>query len=344
MTTYNGTNMGLEQDTSGNWVFTNPAQTFVDPDTFTTADPAFQYAPTDTTDTTADETTDPCPAGYIYDDTLKQCVPDPSYQVPSFLGEPEEGDYEKRVREESEEKFIEFDASTPEGREDMWEHAVKNDYIDEKTGKLKGPPEAPKFLGVTGQFGENVQYQRFINELNRENQKRLEQGLPAVFAQAINYAGVSPYTFKKPSLTDQWTGYALSDSRITGFQPITTALAREQELKAIQDSQKTFAEQFKTSAEILDEKIKEEKLKQEEIKTEQRKEEARKGLEERADITGAIGGVQAKDIGGKARTESVTTQKQRQDKDAGQSRQEYRSYRPEPKKETKSAYTPRRHP
>ena len=82
MTTYNGTNMGLEQDASGNWVFTNPTQAFIDTDSFPTADPEFQYAPTDTTTPPEDETTDPCPAGYIYDETLKQCVPDPNYQNP----------------------------------------------------------------------------------------------------------------------------------------------------------------------------------------------------------------------------------------------------------------------
>jgi hypothetical protein len=90
MTTYNGTNMELEQDASGNWVFTNPAQTFIDTNSFPTADPQFQYAPTDTTPP-EDETTDPCPAGYIYDETLKQCVPDPNYQAPGFLGEPQDG-------------------------------------------------------------------------------------------------------------------------------------------------------------------------------------------------------------------------------------------------------------
>ena len=56
MTTYNGTNMGLEQNADGTWVFTNPAQTFIDPATFSTPDPAFQYAPTDDTTTEEDIT------------------------------------------------------------------------------------------------------------------------------------------------------------------------------------------------------------------------------------------------------------------------------------------------
>ena len=74
--------MGLEQDASGNWVFTNPTQEFIDTDSFPTADPEFQYAPTETDDTEDDQEEDfsPCPAGYIYDDALKQCVPDPNAQ------------------------------------------------------------------------------------------------------------------------------------------------------------------------------------------------------------------------------------------------------------------------
>jgi len=84
--------MGLEQDASGNWVFTNPTQAFIDTDSFSTADPAFQYAPTDdATEDDQEEDFSPCPAGYIYDSTLKQCVPDPNYQAPSFLGEPTGG-------------------------------------------------------------------------------------------------------------------------------------------------------------------------------------------------------------------------------------------------------------
>jgi len=98
MTTYNGTNMGLEQNADGTWVFTNPAQTFIDPATFSTPDPAFQYAPTDDT-TTEEDTT--CEEGYVYDHTLKKCVLIPTTyegQVAAYMGGTEqetipEGDY-----------------------------------------------------------------------------------------------------------------------------------------------------------------------------------------------------------------------------------------------------------
>ena len=70
--------MGLEQEPDGTWVFTNPAQTFIDPATFSTPDPDFPTAPVDDDDDEQDTT---CEEGYIYDETLKKCVPEtPTYE------------------------------------------------------------------------------------------------------------------------------------------------------------------------------------------------------------------------------------------------------------------------
>jgi len=80
MTTYyKGNNIGLSFDGTG-WSFNNTPQDFIDPNAFSTPDPKFPTAPT--TPTTPDPTPDPCPAGYVYDEELKQCVPDPNYQNP----------------------------------------------------------------------------------------------------------------------------------------------------------------------------------------------------------------------------------------------------------------------
>ena len=82
MTTYyKGNNIGLNYDAAaGSWSFTNTPKDFIDPNAFSTPDPVFPTAPT--TPTTPDPTPDPCPAGYVYDEALKQCVPDPNYQNP----------------------------------------------------------------------------------------------------------------------------------------------------------------------------------------------------------------------------------------------------------------------
>ena len=76
MSTYKGNNIGLTFDGTG-WSYTNLAQDFIDTSTFSTKEPEF---PTATQPTTPDEEIPDCPAGYVYDETLKQCVPDPSVQ------------------------------------------------------------------------------------------------------------------------------------------------------------------------------------------------------------------------------------------------------------------------
>jgi len=76
MSTYKGNNIGLTFDGTG-WSYTNLAQDFIDTSAFSTEEPEF---PTATQPTTPDEEIPDCPAGYVYDETLKQCVPDPSVQ------------------------------------------------------------------------------------------------------------------------------------------------------------------------------------------------------------------------------------------------------------------------
>ena len=83
MTTYyKGNNIGLSYNAAaGTWSFNNTPKDFIDPNAFSSPDPKFPTAPTTPTDP-SDPTPDPCPPGYVYDETLKQCVPDPNYQNP----------------------------------------------------------------------------------------------------------------------------------------------------------------------------------------------------------------------------------------------------------------------
>lgn len=75
---YKGNNIGLNYDAAtGTWVFNNEPQDFVDTNAFSTPDPEFEMAPVVDDE---EEEDDNCPEGYIYDSTLKQCVPDPSVQ------------------------------------------------------------------------------------------------------------------------------------------------------------------------------------------------------------------------------------------------------------------------
>ena len=75
---YKGTDIGLNYNAQlGEWEFTNQAKNFIDTDTFSSPDPEFPTAPPEDDE---EETTPNCPDGYIYNETLKQCVPDPDYE------------------------------------------------------------------------------------------------------------------------------------------------------------------------------------------------------------------------------------------------------------------------
>jgi len=81
MTTYyKGNNIGLSFDGTG-WSFNNTPQDFIDPNAFSTPDPKFPTAPK-VPDGSIEGPKDPCPAGYVFDKELQQCVPDPNYQNP----------------------------------------------------------------------------------------------------------------------------------------------------------------------------------------------------------------------------------------------------------------------
>ena len=161
---------------------------------FTSPDPDFESIPETPNTSQPDGDDDPCPAGYIYDNVLKQCVPDPNYRAPSYYGEPQGGGGDDNQGAE----FIEFDSSTPEGRKAMFEHGRDKGYFGTDTSKggayeFLGPPKAPNlsFMTPFAQFGENRQYNRYINELNKLNNQRLAEGKPAILAQAVGFFGLS---------------------------------------------------------------------------------------------------------------------------------------------------------
>ena len=95
MTTYPSTNLRLSYDNeTKQWSYTEQAYEYTNPPPptwsgYTSPDPEFVPAPEQDDDQDNDNR-DPCPEGYIYDDVLKQCVPDPNYDT-RFLGNPQGG-------------------------------------------------------------------------------------------------------------------------------------------------------------------------------------------------------------------------------------------------------------
>ena len=88
-----GTNLQLTYDEANDsWSYQNVDYEYPSGSTnswsgFTSPDPEFEYTPPDQDDQEQDNST-VCPPGYIYDETLKQCLPDPNYRAPAYAGEP----------------------------------------------------------------------------------------------------------------------------------------------------------------------------------------------------------------------------------------------------------------
>ena len=93
--TYSSTNLRLTYDTNNNqWSYTEADYEYANPTPptwsgYTSSDPDFEFAP-ETPDTNPPDQ-DPCPEGYIYDNTLKQCVPDPNYAPRQWMSDPTGG-------------------------------------------------------------------------------------------------------------------------------------------------------------------------------------------------------------------------------------------------------------
>jgi hypothetical protein len=87
-----GTNLQLTYDEANDsWSYQNVDYEYPSGSTnswsgFTSPDPEFEYTPP-AQDQEQDNST-VCPPGYIYDETLLQCVPDPNYRAPAYAGEP----------------------------------------------------------------------------------------------------------------------------------------------------------------------------------------------------------------------------------------------------------------
>lgn len=173
MTKYVGSNIGLNYNAEeGTWNFTNLANDFIDTDTFSTADPEFPTAPVESDDDTEEETPN-CPPGYRYDETLKQCVPNPEQSYYNYNQNQTTGGGAPA------ENFILSDAKREsliqEGNaEEYIANLKKRGFVKEVDGKLFlktnsfGQNLASGFLARVGLGGEpKAKMNRIIQDLMR---------------------------------------------------------------------------------------------------------------------------------------------------------------------------------
>ena len=255
MTTYNGTNMGLEQNADGTWVFTNPAQTFIDPATFSTADPAFPYEPPPSDDDDDDQDTT-CQEGYIYDNTLKKCVPIYEQQVQAYTQQDSGKDID-----DPQDNYIDFKEMS---YDEMVQFGKEKGFFNE-AGTFIGAPETGMiFPGLKGlaQFGLDSQANRFAINFAKKGGKVWNPNEPSfignLYIPPLTKSGASVWADSMNKILD------VKESVTT---PVTT-LTSAKDIGAY-----TGGVDYEEQSALLDNQVKEEKVKQEAIETKKKEKE-----------------------------------------------------------------------
>ena len=247
--------MGLEQNADGTWVFTNPAQTFIDPATFSTPDPEFPTAPVDDDDEEVDTT---CEEGYIYDSTLKKCVPEVTGyegQVAAYT------DSERDYAKDAQENYVDFREM---GYDEMVDFGKKAGFFN-AAGTFIGAPDTkvpfPMIKGLA-QFGLDSQANRFAINFAKKGGKVWNPNEPSfignLYIPPLTKSGASVWADSMNKILD------VKESVTT---PVTT-LTSAKDIGAY-----TGGVDYEEQSALLDNQVKEEQLKQEAIETKKKEKE-----------------------------------------------------------------------
>ena len=243
--TYPATNLQLQfDDNTGEWSYTEAAYDYrmSQPPTwsgYTTTDPDFEFAP-DAPDTDPPDQ-DPCPEGYIYDNTLKQCVPDPDYNPRSFQNEPTGGG---GGGEPTTDNYVSFrDMSYP----DMIQYGQEKGYFN-NAGTYIGEQDKG-FLS----FGKHMHADRYAKQLAQKGGKIWNPNETSLVGNL--YIPKNDDLAKFIAGVDTWSNYATNVTSVKDIGQENIATVQGKTLDQIQQE------------------IAEEKLKQEKIKTQQKENE-----------------------------------------------------------------------
>jgi hypothetical protein len=303
MSYYNGTNMSLQYDPSdleNPWKLQNVAQKFIDLNVFKTQDASFPYTPTEE-DTEDTETPTPtCPPGYIYNSTLKQCVPDPNFQT-DFLGEPmqqpggQSGEIGVYIPSNAtKENWIKnADTIIPQGQEGAGKTGFQN-YIEnlQDRGWLKS--EDGKLIFKTQNLGNVIgssMLERFgMGDLPKQKTNKIIQDLQQMgavnaqitmdekgnikFADELELAN-KPYQFATYDLSGKFTTPAASS---VGSQTFNTW---EDYMNALSEVKTSVASPVKSTLIKKEQKEKEQEI-IENLKKEQAQQQAQQQAQEQA--------------------------------------------------------------
>ena len=287
--TYPATNLQLEfDDATGEWSYKEAAYDYPNPTPptwtgYTTPDPDFEFAPTEDDD---DDDRDPCPEGYIYDEALKQCVPDPDYNPSRYAGDPTGGGGGEDTTDDNYVDFKKMDVN------EMKQWGKKEGIID-RYGFYTGPkkstmPDEAAFLyppysliaKPLSQMGLDSQASRFVNEMRRKGGQIYNPH------EQTNLAG-NVYFPENPV---PWGTYAMGTMYNNTKKSVITDPANIGSKQVTSVTGKTLD---KIQNEIAEEKKKqqEQKTRQEQIKTQEMVDDAVTRSDSTTTVTGADKGV-----------------------------------------------------
>ena len=282
-----GTNLQLQYDeATDSWSYENvnyeyPATGNNSWSGYTSPDPEFEFAPEEQEQEQDNDNV--CPPGYIYDESLKQCVPDPNYQPPQWSSQPspqsenrdtavdpdnplgiwvppvqnEDGTWTAGYYRQMPKTMAQFDA------QDLFDWGLSKGYIDGQ-GNIIGSMQTNALYGF-GQVLNDRQFNNWLDFAKKEGafiETAGKHGELSGFikvpltTQISNIPGVFPGSY----MADVWSTYAINSVKddVETVEPYRG--------KSIVPAVTTGGGQ----QEFIDAAIKEEKLKQAKLDTERK--------------------------------------------------------------------------
>ena len=256
-----GTNLKLTYDEANDsWSYQNVDYEYPSSGTpswsgYTSPDPDFEFAPPPPDENEQNNDT-VCPPGYIYDEILKQCLPDPNYRAPAYASEP------GKDGKDDEQNYVDFREMN---YDEMVDFGKKEGYFN-KAGTYMGAQESNvpfPFIKGLAQFGLNSEANRWAINFAKKGGK--------VWNPNEGFKG-NLYIPKTDDLakfiTDPsiWSNYAINTvagnvfdtKKTTGFQ-----------IPDVRTQTSGVSEDTDKQLDLLDRVIKGEKVKQAENQTKQ---------------------------------------------------------------------------
>ena len=250
-----GTNLQLQYDeTTDSWSYQNVDYEYAPASTnswsgYTSPDPDFKFAPKEEEQQQEQDNDTVCPPGYIYDEGLKQCLPDPEYRAPSYAAEPTGG----REDEPEQQNYVDFrDMSY----DDMVQFGKNEGYFNE-AGTFIGAQESnvpfPFIKGIS-QFGLNSEANRFAINFAKKGGKVWNPNEPSFIGNL--YIPKNDDLAKFITNPILWSNYAVNSAKTKPIETVQSIVSNPriklEEEKLKQETEKTKQQEIKTQQMVDD--------------------------------------------------------------------------------------------